>query len=122
MTVWLLQDSYAVGNQILRLNEWSKMPHKGISGLNRVDEVRLAFEAAFVALIARRDEAREVTYFSVDSLLASYPEFANVENDKRPDRLSLLLDYRNWMRICLLVQSNIFSYKMCRSYLHLLRR
>jgi hypothetical protein len=101
--VLALQDAYAVGNTILRSHEWPKLLMKGINGLNRVDEVRLAFEAAFVALIARREESRGVMWDSVDKLLTVYPEFTHVETDKRPDKLSTLLDYRNWMRICLLV-------------------
>ena len=94
----------------MRHYEWRKLPSKGIHGLNRVDEVRLAFEAAFVSLIARREESIEVSIDSIDVFLAVYPEFAGVELDKRPDKLTVLLDYRNWMRICLLVR-NFRSYQ-----------
>ena len=72
--------------------------------------MRLAFEAAFVSLIARREESKEVTIDTVESFLIAYPEFAGVELDKRPDKLTVLLDYRNWMRICLLVCLEIILY------------
>ncbi len=97
------KDAYAIGNQLLRHNHWSKLPSKGMHGLSRVDECRLAFEAAFVALIARKQESRDVCCETLTELLRAYPEFAGVECDKKPDKLRILLEFRNWMKIALLV-------------------
>lgn len=92
-----------MANVILKRSAWSKFPTKGIQSLSRTDECRLAFEAGFVALLASIPEHGSIFIHNEAQLLDLYDEFKSVEKEKKPDKLAVLLEFRNWMKLAMLV-------------------
>ena len=97
------KDVYTSATNLLQIAEWHKLPQKGIVALNRIDECRLVFEAAFIALLARRQDHGDFFTNTEEELLLEYPEFHGVEVVKKPDRVKVLKEFRNWMKVALIL-------------------
>jgi hypothetical protein len=71
-----------------------------------LNKFRIILCAALILIFATTDEAKDVTYKSVDELLTHYPAYKDLQNSTLPDErleLQYLLSFRNYMAIALLI-------------------
>lgn len=62
-------------------------------------QIQLIFKACYVLILSYKDSSRDLFWEDTDTLLAEYPNFSSVDSDE----LQLLLNFRNMVKITLMV-------------------
>lgn len=65
-------------------------------------QIQLIFKTCYVLILTYHDYPRSLMFSSVDQLIEKYPSFAELER-RDPQELEYLLNYRNYLRVALLI-------------------